>query len=63
MSKTVLFKHRGVALLAAFAAVGAIAAYSVAAASAGGRELSGSFCSHPVSGSPFPPGLCIQLNL
>src|SRR6266513_4732847 len=61
MSKTVLFKHRGVALLAAFATVGALAAYSVASASAGGRGLDGSFCSHAVSGSPFPPGLCIQL--
>ncbi len=62
MSKTVLIRHRGVALLAAVAAVGAIAACSVAAASADGRNLDGSFCSHAVSGSPFPPGLCIQLT-
>jgi hypothetical protein len=59
MSKT-LFKRRGLALLAAFAAVAAIAAYSVAAASADGRTPVGSFCSHAVTGSPFPPGLCIQ---
>lgn len=62
MSKTALFERRGVALLAAFAAVGAFAAYSVPAASADGRGLDGSFCSHAVSGSPFPPGLCIQLT-
>jgi hypothetical protein len=62
MSKSLPFKHRGVALLAAFAAVGAIVAYSVAAAGADGRELDGSFCSHAVSGSPFPPGLCLQLT-
>lgn len=33
----------------------------VPSASADGRALDGSFCSHFVSGSPFPPGLCIQL--
>jgi hypothetical protein len=63
MSKAFKSKRRGVALFAACSAVAAIAAYSVAAASADGREPDGSFCSHAVLGSPFPPGLCIQLTL
>ena len=61
MRKT-LFKRRSVALLAAFIAVAAIAAYSVSAAMANGREPAGSFCSHLVPGSGLPSGLCIQLT-
>jgi hypothetical protein len=45
-------------LLAVFVLV---AALSVPSAAADGRPLDGTFCSHFVSGSPFPPGLCIQL--
>jgi hypothetical protein len=48
------------ALLATFAAV-VVTAVVVPAAAADGRSLDGTFCSHFVSGSPFPPGLCIQL--
>jgi plastocyanin len=62
MRKTPPFKRRGAALLAALVAVCVIGGYSVAAASADGRTLDGVFCSHAVSGSPFPPGLCIQLT-
>jgi hypothetical protein len=62
MRKTLQIKHRGRALLAAVAVVAAVAACSVAVASADGRGLAGSFCSHAVAGSPFPPGLCIQLT-
>ena len=47
--------------LAAVAAVFVTAAIIVGQASADGRQLDGTFCSHAVSGSPFPPGLCIQL--
>jgi hypothetical protein len=61
MSKTYKVKRRGLAVLAAFSAVAAIAAVFVAGASADGRNADGSFCSHAVSGSPFPPALCIQL--
>ena len=60
MSKFVV-RGRWLVLLAALAAVGATAAIVVGTASADGRQLDGSFCSHFVSGSPFPPGLCIQL--
>lgn len=62
MSKTIPVKHRGLALLAALAVVGAFAACAVGTSSAAGRELDGSFCTHAVSGSPFPPGLCIELS-
>lgn len=54
-------RRRGFALLAALAAISVPAAFMVGTASADGRQLDGTFCSHSVSGSPFPPGLCIQL--
>lgn len=61
MRTNVLSTKRAAALLVTLAAVGA--AGSVAApASADGRDLAASFCSHAVSGSPFPPTLCIQLD-
>jgi hypothetical protein len=60
MSRT-FTKRRGLALLAAFSAVAAVAAYSVAGAAADGREPDGSFCSQMVPGSLFPPGLCMQV--
>jgi len=53
--------RRVVALLTTLAAVGATAAFMVPTAAADGRALDGTFCSHAVTGSPFPPGLCIQL--
>jgi hypothetical protein len=56
-------RGRVAVLCAALAAIGTVAVYTVATASAAGRELEGSFCSHAVSGSPFPPGLCVQLTL
>lgn len=62
MRKTASVKRRGAALLAASAVACVIGGYSVTAASANGRTLDGVFCSHAVSGSPFPPGLCIQLR-
>lgn len=59
---TKLGQPRGVfALLVTLAAIGVAAAVMVPAAAADGRSLDGSFCSHFVSGSPFPAGLCIQL--
>lgn len=61
MTKFVAKRH-GLVLLAALAAIGVTAAIMVGTASADGRTLDGSFCSHFVSGSPFPPGLCIQLS-
>jgi hypothetical protein len=61
MRKFVLFNHRGLAVVTALVAVGAIAGYFSEAASGDGRGLDGTFCSHAVSGSPFPPGLCIQV--
>jgi plastocyanin len=54
-------RRRGFALLATLAAIGVTAAFMAGTASADGRQLDGTFCSHFVSGSPFPPGLCIQL--
>jgi hypothetical protein len=48
-------------LLMMLAAVGVTAAVIVPTAAADGRSLDGTFCSHAVSGSTFPPGLCIQL--
>ena len=59
--KTYLVKRHGLFSLGALAAIGITAAFMVGNASADGRQLDGSFCSHAVSGSPFPPGLCIQL--
>ena len=53
--------RRVFALLATLAAIGVTAAVMVPTAAADGRPLDGTFCSHFVSGSPFPPGLCIQL--
>jgi hypothetical protein len=53
--------RRVFALVTTLAAVGAAAALLVPTAAADGRPLDGTFCSHAVSGSPFPPGLCIQL--
>jgi plastocyanin len=62
MSEITSCTRRGAAFVVALAIAGVIAACSTAAASADGRALAGSFCSHAVSGSPFPPGLCIQLT-
>jgi hypothetical protein len=60
MSRT-FTKRRGLALLAAFSAVAAVAAYSVAGAWAAGREPDGSFCMR--AGGGFPAGLCMQVTL
>lgn len=49
------------AILIAAAVVVVTGAYSGQAASADGRQLDGTFCSHAVPGSPYPAGLCIQL--
>jgi len=54
-------RRRVVTVLAALAALGITAAIMGGSAAAAGRQLDGTFCSHFVSGSPFPPGLCIQL--
>jgi hypothetical protein len=54
-------RRRRLTLLAALAAIGVAGAVIVGTALADGRQLDGTFCSHSVSGSPFPPGLCIQL--
>lgn len=53
--------RRVFAFLATLAAIAVTAALVVPAAAADGRPLDGTFCSQFVSGSPFPPGLCIQL--
>jgi hypothetical protein len=50
------------ALLTAAAVVLVIGALSGGTASADGRQMDGTFCSHAVAGSPYPAGLCIQLT-
>lgn len=62
MRTIVQSRKRAAALLAALAAVGVAAGAVVAPAAADGRALAASFCSHAVSDSPFPAGLCIQLD-
>lgn len=62
MRTIVLSSTRAGALLATLAAAGAVAGSAAAPAAADGRGLAASFCSHAVPGSPFPPGLCIQLD-
>lgn len=62
MHTIVLSKKRAAAVLAGLVAAGVAGGLVAAPASADGRDLAASFCAHAVAGSPYPPGLCIQLD-
>jgi plastocyanin len=62
MNRIVISKMRAAELLIGLAAMAVVGSLLTAPASADGRDLAASFCSHAVTGSPFPPGLCIQLD-